>query len=216
MDEVWEKLVDTELGQGSFKIVSRSGYGTPYRDTFHIIGNPGNPGFPMSDDQPSEGDSLAAVVLPYDQCDNIFEFSPSCEYLATFNRVVKAVHRGSYSFTQFTRTGPSGQPERVNLNFAPVLVTSLKPLNSSDFSRGTEDSRDPVFTVSFGQTERGVMETFNSIADALEDTLRKGMAYLVAAVVVAFLVVLVVSWVMAESVAIPVAQLCTFVTSINR
>lgn len=214
LQEAWDIIDKTEWDKGFFRIISQSGKLVEPNDVIYLADNPFQPGTPVT--TPRTNVSLAQVLLPNDRCDNVFEYSQSCEYLARFHRVVQGVQRGSFGYTQFRRTGADGRQEVVNYNFSPVTLTSLEPVNASDFSRGVRDVPMPIFSVSFGQTEEGIRKSFISVSEEIDKTLRVSLIVMIVIVSITFCLVVYVSWGVALSVSVPVAQLCALVTRINR
>ena len=216
MEHIWRAIDDTALADKVFKILSNAGHVTSHLDTLYISGNPGNPGSPPSPESAQEGDALARVLMPYDECDNVFEYTESCKLLANFQRIVSAIHRGAFSWTHFNRTSRDGTTEEVAFAFAPVLLPGYRPVDPSDFSRGTLEQQAPVFALSFGQKQQDIVDTFISVHDELAKTLQRSMGVLIAVAVATLAVVLVVTYFMTLSVTIPVTQLYALVTSINQ
>ena len=216
MEHIWREVDDTVLADKAFKILSDAGEVASPHDTLYISGNPGHPGSPPTSKSAKEGDSLARVLMPYDQCDSIFEYTESCKLLANFQRIVSAVHRGTFSWTRFNRTSHEGTTEEVAFVFAPVLLPGYRPVDPSDFSRGTLEQQAPVFALSFGQKQDDIVDTFISVHDELAKTLQRSMGVLVAVATATLVVVLVVTYFMTLSVSIPVTQLYALVTNINQ
>ena len=214
VEQIWSHLESTLLGENAFNVLIRLGSVVGPNDTTAMSGCTNDP----ADKQSSNAvDSLAHMMLPHDECtDDIFDYGVSCNHLAKFNRITRAVHRGAFGRTQFNRSSTSGEIELVNFNFAPVLATGLRAINASDFSRGTREFQTPIFAVGLGQADKDVIETFTSVHVELRATLKQALFVLIGVVIAAFAVVVVVSGTVTLSVSVPVAQLSTLVTSINR
>ena len=210
LQDFQDRLDSTTMGPKTFKLLSHSGRDATHRDTFYVDDSQTGKRFH------AEPVSLAEVVLPHDRCESVFSYNRSCEHLLNFNRAAEAMHRGASFLTQVSRTTASGEPENLRLNFGPVLLTTLRPWDESDFSRGVREYQIPVFTVTFGITEEGLRETFTSAEADMDRTLRTGFAIMIASVAAVFAILAAVSWFVAMSVAIPVAELYNAVSDINR
>ena len=216
IEHIWREIDDTLLADKAFKILSNAGHVTSPFDTLYISGNPGNPGAPLTSESAKEGDSLARVLMPYDKCDNVFEYTESCKLLAKFQRIVSAIHRGAFSWTRFHRTSHDGNIEEIAIAFAPVLLPGYRPVDPSDFSRGSLEQQQPVFSLLFAQRQDDIIDTFVSVHDELAKTLQRSMGVLIAVAISTLVAVLVATYFLTLSVSIPVTQLYALVTSINQ
>ena len=209
--QLWEVLEDqTNLGAESFRLVSRAGAeANGDDDLIQLWEDPLT--YTMSEKQLA-GIPLAEVVLPLDGCSE----NPSKPQCRDFAQIVDAIHKGKTEQRQFIRTGLSRQDELINFNFAPIELTSYRPVNASDFSRGTYAYTRPVFALAFAQTEEAVLNSFSSVSSEISRTQDNSLIAMSIVMLLAIVVVVIVSWFVALSIAIPVAQLCELVTMINR
>lgn len=212
---IWEIIEGTEGGEGYFRLIAQAGPQVDgSSDVIYLFDNPFDVGEEVP--TPRSGMSLAEAVLPRDTCEDVFEYNKSCQYLASFGVLVEQMHQGKYFPWQIRRTGPDGEEELVNYNFDGVRLVSLSPVNASDFGRGVIETDAFVFSVVFGQTEQGVIDTFTNVSLALTQDLRIGLFVLISVIIVAFCIVVYVSWGVALSISEPIAQLWNLVTNINR
>ena len=213
MEHIWGEIEATKLGDNAFKVFLNAGNVKSPLDVVYVAGHTGSP---LSSETIDAGASLASVLMPYDQCDNVFEYTESCRLLANFQRVVSAIHRGAFSWTQFNRTSRDGTTEEVALAFSPVLLPGYRPVDPSDFSRGTLEQQEPVLSVSFGQRADDIFDSFVSVRDELGSTLGRSMGVLISVAISTLVAVWVATYFMTLSVSIPVTQLYALVTSINQ
>ena len=232
LQQVWNKITDTELGVGSFRLVSSAGDGNSATNTtsntVHLWDNPflvdGNKN--DDDDDADDGNDdgagfqmpessvpLSDVILPKDGCDGP---DPNDVCTVFHDDVASRINAGEYGYHQFQRIGPGGESETVNYNFAPISLRAFRPIDPSNFSAGMEEFESAVFSLSFGQTEWGVRDSFVSVQSKINSTLREDLIMLLVVVVLALLLVLAVSRRLALLVAHPVSELYSLVLSINR
>ena len=213
MEHIWRVIEDTLLGDKAFKMLLNAGKVKSPLDVVYVAGHTGSP---LSSETIDAGASLASVLMPYDQCDNVFEYTESCNLLARFQRIASAIHDGFFSWTSFRRTSRDGNIEEVAFAFSPVILPGFRPVDPSDFSRGTLEQQKPILAVAFGQEQDDIFDTFVSVRDELASTLGRSMGLLIVVAVATLVVVCVVTYFMTLSVSIPVTQLYALVTSINQ
>ena len=213
LDGIIADLDDTSIGTQSFKMLTKIGPGASPKDNIFLTDLLGDP---LSESPTGPGYSLEEVLLPYDQCDNATEAQTSCNNLKMFREIETLMRQGGVAFTKFTRTGPNGLQQTVNYGYFPVFLPSHRPTDPSNFTRGTTFFFTPVWAVSLAQIEDGIKEDFESIGVELDSVAERFLTMLISLLAVVIVVVAVVSWFLAMSVSIPVAQLLTIIKAINR
>ena len=210
LDRIIADLDDTSIGAQHYKILSK--ISSP-RDNIVLTDSPDGP---LSGSPSGPGHSLQEVLLPYDQCDNATESQTSCNNLQMFQELETRMRQGRVGGTTFARTGSNGLQQTVHYGYFPVLLPSLRPIDPSNFSRGTTFYFTPVWAVSLAQTADGIKADFESIGVKLDTVTQRGLTVLISLLAAAMIVVAFVSWFLAMSVSIPVAQLLTVLQVINR
>ena len=195
------------LESGGFHLMLAIGENAPSEDVLYA------PDFDVGDDPISSQRTL----LPNDECSSVFEFSQGCVNLERFQNAKQHMQTGGSALTSFTRTTPqSGLSESVSFAYAPVFVTSYRPTDASDLSRGVRAYSNPVWSIATGQTDVGLQLTFASVQSALDSAIARFVIVLVIVSVVAFAILIPISAWISMSITVPVTQLCAVVADVNR
>lgn len=194
---------ETPLARGGFPILITSKKdGVAQAET--VIG----PNFSRSE----TARPIAPLVLEKEQNCN----STVCEVNRNaFEDVVRAMQNGESNRTAFYRLREDGTQEKVYIAFAPVLVKSYCPVNSSDFARGVKESEYLVYSLALAETEEGALEPFEAVEKSTEKQVYIAIGVLTLAIAVALVAVLFFSHRVATSITEPMLFLHDLIVSIN-
>ena len=216
LQEVWDLLDDFEWGEGVFQLVALAGNDS-INEVVNLLDNPIEPDQPIPEDVPTSKMTIEEAIMPLDKCDDIFGYDDSCRHLDSFaSKRRVATGQPGYGWKQQLRTDSTGGVEVFNFNWSPSYISSVIPKNASDFATGVTEVETAQFLVISCQTEKGVMGTFRSVSTEIDATLRYAIIIITVGIGVAMLAVLYISTLVARSVSIPIAQLCTVVASMNQ
>jgi hypothetical protein len=167
------------------------------------------PGF-LFGDAPRE---ISELVLPQDYICNTQECD---ENLDGFADIVESMKKGEAGTTKFTRTTSDGGAETVHISYAPVIVKSIRPLNSSDFASGIEGSEYLIYSVGLCETEKALLEPFEEIEEDVSKQINVAIAILSIGFVVAILFIVYISYIVTSSITEPMLYLLELIRRINR
>jgi len=150
-NSIFTTLNDTVLAPGGFPALI-----TPSSDvlgTDTVVG----PGFSLD----KEGKAIEELVLLDDKlyCEDMVE----CSTWIQFEPILTDMKAGESGSASFTRTGPSGTEEEVDIAFSPVIVKSFRALNSSNMASGVEQQDMLIYSLALAETKGGVTQSFQSI-----------------------------------------------------
>ena len=106
--------------------------------------------------------------------------------------------------------------ESVSFLYMPVTVRSYRPVDSSDFGRGTEIQYNTLYGLGMGRTDTGIAESFVSIEEDLNYILSNFVVVLVVLALTCFASMVPASAWITSSITVPVSRLGLLVTKINR
>ncbi|KAL3924455.1 MAG: hypothetical protein SGILL_001036 [Bacillariaceae sp.] len=110
--------------------------------------------------------AIAKVCLPYDhKCTNIKDCR---ERIKQFESIVLSMKSGESAETTFIRKTRDGSLETMHIAYSPVYVSSVEPVDSSDYSRGVRQVRQLVYSLALVETEGEMLLPFQEIEDTTE------------------------------------------------
>jgi hypothetical protein len=160
--------------------------------------------------QKNKAQPIAELVLPYD---------PPCQGAACeegFYAIVKKMKEGQTGTETFQRRTKDGGMETIYISFAPVVVKSLAPVNSSDFSRGVLKSDYLFYSLAFAVRESSMMEPFNDLEYDIDVWFYITFLVLCVTIFLSTCFVFYISNVIAVSMTEPMLYLLEVVRHINR
>jgi len=136
-----------------------------------------------------------------------------CHRSDSIERLVDDMRAGKTGQSQFDRVlSESGALDKVSFTFAPVNVTSFRPVDPSNFSRGVEAFTSAVYSLGLGRSEESLRTSYEN----LSATVGEALGVLILSVFTGIWIILYASIQISLSIAKPVAQLCDLVHSANR
>jgi tetratricopeptide (TPR) repeat protein len=192
---------------------------TPLVDGFHVLitmkpDESGNdvvvaPGFDFRDLSRNETATISRYILPFG--------SPDGEQgVDSFDSILNDMRTGNSGEKTFLRFNNANVVESINFAYAPVSVMSLRIINSSDLSTGTEIYRPHIFSLALGQKEEGLLAQVKGVANNLEKSSHIFLTVFSILIAVAILLVVLLSYRVAVSIITPVAQLLTLTRQMNN
>jgi tetratricopeptide (TPR) repeat protein len=192
---------------------------TPLVDGFHVLialkpDDKGNdvviaPGFNFRELIQIEKASIEYFVLPYG--------SPADKPgVSRFGNILTEMRSGLFGAKDFNRFDQNGEIESINIAYAPVTVTSLRPLNSTDLSRGTEKYRSQIFSLALAEKVKGLQDSVKGVGFALEKTSQVCLLVLCILIATGVLSVILLSSRVTFSIITPIAYLLALTRSINN
>jgi hypothetical protein len=159
---------------------------TPLLQGFHVVISPQQdmqgsntrvvPGFDFSGFGGQETAPISEFVMPYGEAMN-----------GAFEEIAKDMRAGVSNQAAFDRITKSGEED------APVEVTSLVPIDASDWTRGVKVYRTNVFLLALGETATGIFGSFDAIQESLQRTANISVGILISVIVLNVLAVLYLS-----------------------
>jgi hypothetical protein len=153
-------------------------------------------------------------VLPHDiNCSK----SDGCEERRNeFEIIVNSMKNGESNNVAFTRKKSNGELETLHLSYAPVYVTSIETVDSSDYSRGVLLVRELVYSIGLVTTETEMLLPFREIERATKEQTTVAIGVLAAIIFLATLTIVYVSYRLATSFSEPMIYLLRLLRSINE
>jgi hypothetical protein len=213
-EHVGQVLMDF-LAQATYEIVEDLTYysqkGFPILvavqgDTADTVIGPG-----VSLDQ--EPKSVAEVVLLHDiGCAD----SDCAERIRVFQEIVDAMKKGETASRTFYRRMENGELEKLHMAYAPVSVPSVRPMNSSDFTRGIKKSDHQIYSFAIVEPEDAVLALFQEIEDMTKKQTSIAIGVLTAVIVTAALAIVYFSHRLTKSFMEPMIYLLHLIRYINK
>ena len=216
---------DNQLTEEGFPILISTQVGGFCADT--IVG----PGFNLGDlDQPIEelvlphemhkcsGLDLNASMTNMQDTGKLTEgLSELCRSVwSDFNNITGRMRAGKSGLGCFTRTTEDGGNENIFIFYAPVTAQTSLPMNSSDFSRGTQESKTQIFSLALLQPELSVTAPYQAVNVLIKKRVNIFIGVVSALIFVVAVVVVFISFRVSESIIAPVMHLLMLVQQINR
>mmetsp|Transcript_3293 Transcript_3293/g.7300 ORF Transcript_3293/g.7300 Transcript_3293/m.7300 type:complete len:258 (+) Transcript_3293:154-927(+) len=160
--------------------------------------------------------AIEEYLLKNDECTDFFGYSEGCARRAAFQDVFQVTQLRRSGRGQFTRSDENHNPEQVTFGYAPVVVTTHKPVDPSDFSRGVERFEETVFSLWICQTQEGVETTVKRTRDVMIRISNISLVILGVVSMSAFLIVLYISARVSIFITVPVSQLHSWLERVNE
>lgn len=184
-------------GKGGFPIVITPETDVTGGDT--VVG----PGYQITDSA-----SITDVVLPHNDVGSPHRYAFESE-------VVQQMKDGGNGTAHFMRKSKDGKDEIVFIAYAKISVTTLLPIDPSDFSRGSLASDSLIYSLGIAVLESDLSLPFAKIEDNVSRKIDVAMIVLIALICVSAVLVGFVTYVMAASIARPMVVLTDVVQRIN-
>jgi hypothetical protein len=167
------------------------------------------PGFSLGD-APIE---IAKLVLSADfGCDN----DVCKENLDFFDAVLESMYLGESSTTEVRRSKQGGEIESFIMAYSPINVKSIRPVDSSDFTRGIKVSDHLVYSFALSEMVAEIKAPFLKIKNKLLARANLAMSLLVIVTCLFTLLAIYVSYIVTSSIADRMLYLLDLISSINR
>jgi hypothetical protein len=158
---------------------------------------------------------ISDVVLPYDiTCAK--GDSQCAERINTFNAIIDSMKNGKSDGTSFARKTSSGEVEQLHVAYSPVYVTSVRPVNSSDYSRGVTTQKIQVYALALVESEQGILMPFEQIEDTTKKQTNVAIGVLAVVIIAATLSIIYISHRLATSFSGPMIYLLDLIRYINK
>ena len=204
-NSVFDALSDvrTQLSDGGFPILI-----TVEGELDTIVG----PGFSVGDDPTA----ISELVLPFDkECDDEGVCNDN-ENMQGFEAIVNSMKSGHASLNAFTRTRLSGKGSQVVYTAqAPAIVSSIRPMDPSDFASGVEYRNYMFYSLGLCLTREGLLIPFQQIERDLQRQLNWAIVALAIWIICATTFVVYVSYLVASSITTPMLYLLGLIRAIN-
>jgi len=136
-----------------------------------------------------------------------------CHRSDSIERLVDDMRAGKTGQSQFDRVlSESGALDKVSFTFAPVNVTSFRPVDPSNFSRGVEAFTSAVYSLGLGRSEESLRTSYENLSATVGDA----MSVLILMEFTGIMVILYATVQISVSVTKPVTQLFEVVRGVNR
>mmetsp|Transcript_18225 Transcript_18225/g.39386 ORF Transcript_18225/g.39386 Transcript_18225/m.39386 type:complete len:1769 (-) Transcript_18225:63-5369(-) len=179
---------NTKLSEGGFPIMI-----TPARD---ILGHDTvvGPGFSLKEG----GKAIEDLLLADDAFDLILQ-------------EMKAGKRGNGTFSAVI----GNRHEQFEITYAPVIVRSYYPLNSSDIASGVKNETTLVYSLALVETDHGILSSFRSIEANASKTVNICLGVLSALIFVSIILIVYIAFRVTTSMTGPILQLLDVIKDIN-
>ena len=84
---------------------------------------------------------MSDILLPRDSCVDMDDTSVSCDRLRSFRELETRVRAGHLDKSVLERSGLSGEPQGLNINFAPVRAKTFSAHPTDGFGATNTDLR---------------------------------------------------------------------------
>jgi len=138
---------------------------------------------------------------------------PGCDRLENIAGIVSDMQAGNEGQTQFKRYPEESEEEELVLfAYAPVNVTSVLPVDPSNFSRGVRTYTSSIYSLGLARSEETLQSTFSDLLGTVGGALGV-MSFLI---FVEMMIIIYAAVQISISVTRPVAHLRELVDSANR
>ena len=152
---------------------------------------------------------IADLVLPND---------PDCQGKSCdegFYSILSEMKAGGKDTAKFTRLAEDGSEEVIFISYAPVVVKSFSPVDSSDFGRGVDKADYVLYSLAFAEYEGAMLDQFIEIEEDIDTQFYITLAVLCFTIVVSTFFVVYISNVITVSITEPMLHLLHLVCTIN-
>lgn len=155
---------------------------------------------------------IGKQILPNDfPCDR----SHCTKNVDLFNSLVAAMKDGRDGFANFERTRSDRKTETIHMGYAPVVVKSYRPIDSSDISRGVQADSYLVYSVALAEPETDMLEPFDPVESEIQAQIRAATVVLCVLISLSTLLVAYFSHKVASSISSSMVYLLDLVRLIN-
>ena len=85
-----------------------------------------------------------------------------------FFKIVEDMKLGKTGTSEFSRVSDEGSIEAIYISYAPVIVKSFAPTDSTDFDRGVVQSDYVLYSLAFAQPEEDMLQPFGEVERDIE------------------------------------------------
>jgi len=144
------------------------------------------------------------------------EYCDGTEGNCGFSAILKSMRAGNESTGKYFMEDARGFPITMYIAYAPVIVTSIRQVNSSDFSNGIEVVNLSLYSLALVEPEASMEVHFEKSEEEIEQVYEIGLAILAALMVVAICVIIFLSHRITVSLTEPMYYLLILIQQINR
>jgi len=155
-------------------------------------------------------------LLGNDGCTDTFDFGEGCSRREAFQDVLEFTELRGFGGNRFERSDENNNLEEIQFGFAPVVVTTHKPVDPSDFTSGLQRSETTVFSLWLCQSQKGAETSVARARRTMGRITTVALVILGTISAITFLVVLYISASVSMSITIPVSQLHSWIKQANR
>jgi hypothetical protein len=153
---------------------------------------------------------MVDLVLPYDAPN-------SSNRLKFYDDILYRMRDGITYYSTFSRTRSDNvTQEEMYMAFAPVIMRTLRVLNHSDFSAGTESKVAPIYSLGFGITLEDLEIRFAEVEERVKENIDQVTYISLALIIGAVLMVMYMTYTMTIYLAQPILCLVGIVKSISN
>jgi hypothetical protein len=160
--------------------------------------------------------AIEDIILRNDQNDQNCNESECERHREEFMAILGEMKSGNTGNGAYTVRMDDGTEERMFMAYAPVMVKSCSPIDSSDFSRGVSENETAIYYLALAETEASLVAAFDQVEDDINLTIDVGIAVLSLTIVLATLAVIYISYWVAISIAQPMLYLLELIQHINE
>jgi len=132
---------------------------------------------------------------------------------AAFQTILESMKSGERGKGVFSRAENS--QELIDITYAPVVVRSYRPLNSSDIASGVQNETTLVYSLALAETRSGILKSFQSISDVSSETVKVCIVVLSSLVIISTILIVYIALRVTKSMTIPILQLLDVMKDIN-
>uniref|UniRef100_A0A7S4NFJ6 Uncharacterized protein n=1 Tax=Odontella aurita TaxID=265563 RepID=A0A7S4NFJ6_9STRA len=185
---------NTELVQGGFPVLVAARADVLGHDA--VIG----PEFDIGD----PGRHIEELVVPNDPPGH------------SFYRIADDMREGKQHVESFRRTRHDGSVEDIIVAFAPVNVSSFRPMNASDYARGVREYNDVIYSLGLAQPKEELLRPFKEVGDTVQRQVNICIGVLAAVITVSTAVLIYVTSRVTVSITVPILHLLGLLRNVNR
>jgi hypothetical protein len=179
-----------------------------------------------------EGDSTNTVIGPGVSTDqvslpvtqSVLRYDAQCrshnsacrKRFETFQLIAEDMQRGSSGSTSFERSNENGVVETMYISYAPVSVRSLTPIDSSDYSRGINQTQHLIYSLALVESEDGLLLPFAEIERTTRRQSNIAIGVLSIVIFLAICIIVYISHNLATSFTQPMLYLLGLIQYINK
>ena len=123
---------------------------------------------------------------------------------------------GKIGSTSFRRLCENGDVEVMHISYSPVAVKTFTPVDSSDYSRGVDQTTHLIYSLALVESENGLLMPFVEIEETTRRQSNVAIGVMSIVILLAICIIVYISHILASSFTEPMIYLLGLIQYINK